>query len=193
MSDLACSPASRCSRSSPLSVPQRDLADEQDGAPRRPPRRPPRRGRSARSRRRRRRGSASWMARRGVGQVGQADLAGAGRLRPRRGCRRAPRRSASPTRLASTAPSTETPTVPPRLRKKATAELAAPRSLGRHGVLHGEHQVLHGHADADAEHEQEAAEQPPCPSRGRSWTAGRTRRRRAPSRRRGSASTARSG
>ena len=33
-----------------------------------------------------------------------------------------------PTRALRTAPRTETPIVPPRLRKKATAELAAPRS-----------------------------------------------------------------
>ena len=53
--------------------------------------------------------------------------------------------------MASTAPSTETPMVPPSDRKNVTDALAAPRSPQRDGVLHGQHQVLHRHADADAD------------------------------------------
>ena len=53
------------------------------------------------------------------------------------------------TRLPRTAPSAVTPTAPPRERKKVTSELAAPRSSHGDRVLHGEHQVLHHHADAE--------------------------------------------
>jgi hypothetical protein len=48
--------------------------------------------------------------------------------------------------------------VPPRLRKKATAELAAPIARGD-GVLHGQDEILHRHADADAQDEREGTEQ----------------------------------
>jgi hypothetical protein len=49
--------------------------------------------------------------------------------------------------------------VPPRLRKKATAELAAPRSLAATVFLHGQDEILHRHADADAQDEREGTEQ----------------------------------
>ena len=84
-----------------------------------------------------------------------------GRARPPR------RRSWSCTRLASTAPSTETPIAPPSERKNATVAEVAPMSRDVDGVLDGEHEVLHhrAHAEAHQRHEEPAAR---SGSRGRS-------------------------
>ena len=54
------------------------------------------------------------------------------------------------TRLASTAPSTETPTAPPSVRKNATVAEVAPISRDVDGVLDGQHEVLHQGAHAEA-------------------------------------------
>ena len=52
---------------------------------------------------------------------------------------------------ASSAPSTETPIAPPRLRKNAISELAGADVALADGVLDDEHEVLHQHADAGAD------------------------------------------
>ena len=65
----------------------------------------------------------------------------------------------SATWWLSTAPSAETPIEPPIERKNATSELAAPMSDVGDVVLHGEHEVLHGGAEAEAEDRHEDADQ----------------------------------
>ena len=58
--------------------------------------------------------------------------------------------ASSVTRLARTAPSTETPIAPPNERKNARRRWPR-RCPWRDGVLDGQHQVLHQHAHAEAD------------------------------------------
>ena len=64
----------------------------------------------------------------------------------------------SATTVPRIEPMTATPIVPPRLRKNVTRARGDAQVLHLGGVLHDEHEVLHDHADARAEHEHRDAD-----------------------------------